>query len=108
MSSRDIARKLRLTQPSFLEILQDKRVLHLEAVFNVYSSNLCARDNPHANRELGYQVRYSVRIWTQIIGDIVVGPYQLPDRLTAQRCDFVEAVQPGLPEAVPLAVGQSL
>jgi hypothetical protein len=38
-----------------------------------------------------------------------VGPYLLPDRLTAQRYrDFLETVLPGLLEDVPLAVRQSL
>jgi hypothetical protein len=38
-----------------------------------------------------------------------VGPYLLPDRLTAQRyCDFMETVLPGLLEDVPPAVRQRL
>jgi hypothetical protein len=38
-----------------------------------------------------------------------VGPYLLPDRLTAQRSrDFLETVLPGLLEDVPLAVRQRL
>jgi hypothetical protein len=87
----------------------DEACSTLEYVFNVYSSYLCARDNPHAICERGYQVCSSVRILARIIGDIVAGPYQLPDRLTAQRCrDFLEAVLPGLLEAVPLSVGQNL
>jgi hypothetical protein len=38
-----------------------------------------------------------------------MGPYQLPDSLTAQRyCDFLETVLLGLLEDVPLAVRQKL
>jgi hypothetical protein len=80
-----------------------------EAVFSVYSSNICAPNNPHAICERGYQVCCSVRIWARIIGDIVVDRYQLLDRLTAQRCpDLLEAVLPGLIEDVHLAVKQTL
>jgi hypothetical protein len=76
-----------------------------EGVFNVHNSHLWARDNPHAIRERGYQVRLSVSVWAGVDGDIVMGPYLLPDRLTAQRYrDFLETVLPGLLEDVPLAV----
>jgi hypothetical protein len=54
-----------------------------EGVFNVHNSHFWAWDNPHAIREHGCQVRFSVSIWANIVGDIVVGPYLLPDRLTA-------------------------
>jgi hypothetical protein len=87
----------------------DEACFTREGVFNVHNSQLWARDNPHAMRERGYQVRFSVSIWAGIVGDIVVGPYLLPDRLTAQRYrDFLETVLPGLLEDVPLAVRQRL
>jgi hypothetical protein len=42
-------------------------------------------------------VRFSVSVWAGIVGDIVVGPYLLPDRLTAQQYrNFLETVLPGL------------
>jgi hypothetical protein len=37
-----------------------------------------AQDNPQAIRELGYQVHFSVGIWTGIIGDTFVGSHLLP------------------------------
>jgi hypothetical protein len=80
-----------------------------EGVFNVLNSHLWARDNPHAIRERGYQVRFIVSVWAGIVGDIVVGPYLLPDKLTAQQYrDFLETVLPGLLQDVPLAVRQRL
>jgi hypothetical protein len=80
-----------------------------EGVFNVLNSHLWAQDNPHAIRERGYQVRFSVSVWDGIVGDIVVGLYLLPDRLTAQRYrDFLETVLSGLLEYEPLAVRQKL
>jgi hypothetical protein len=80
-----------------------------EGVFNVNNRHLWARDNPHSIRERRYQVRFSVSIWAGIVGGIVVGPYLLPDSLTAQRYrDFMETVPPGLLEDVPLPVRQRL
>jgi hypothetical protein len=80
-----------------------------EGVFNVHYRHLWARDKPHAIREREYQVRFIVSVWAVIVGDIVVGPYLLPDRLPVERYrDFLETVLPGLHENVPLAVKQKL
>jgi hypothetical protein len=89
---------------------RDEACFTREGVFNVHNSHLWARDNPHAIRERGYQVRFNVSVWVGIVGDIVVVPYLLlPDRLTAQGYrDFLEIVLPRLLEDVPLAVRQRL
>jgi hypothetical protein len=80
-----------------------------EGVFNVHNSRFRARDNPHAIRKSGYEVRFRVSVWTRIVGENVVGPYLLFYRLTAQRyCDFLAAVLSGLLEDVPLGVRQRL
>jgi hypothetical protein len=87
----------------------DEACLTHEGAFNVHNSHLWARDNPHAILERGYQVRLRVSVWAGIVGDTVVGPDLLPDRLTAQRYrDLLETVLPGLLEDVPLAVRQRL
>jgi hypothetical protein len=62
---------------------QMKRVLCM-TVCSMSTSHLWAWNNPHAIRECGYQVRFSVSVWAGIVGDIVMGPYLLPDRLTAR------------------------
>jgi hypothetical protein len=87
----------------------DEACFTREGVFNVHNSHLWARDNPHAIRERGCQVCFRVSVWAGIVGDIVVGPYLLPGRLTAQRYrDFLKTVLPGLLEDVPLTVRQRL
>jgi hypothetical protein len=49
----------------------------------------------------GYQVHFSVRVGAGMIQDTVMGPFMLPERLSAQQYhDFLEPVLPGLPEAV--------
>jgi hypothetical protein len=75
-----------------------------EGAFNVHNHHLRAWDNPCAICKRGYQVRFSVSFRDGIVGDIVVGPYLLHSRMTAQRyCDFPETVLPGLPVDVPPA-----
>jgi hypothetical protein len=78
-------------------------------MFNAYDSHLWARNNRRAIHECGCQVHFSVSDWAVIVGDVIIGPYLLPDRLSAQRCrDFLDTVLPGLLEVVPLAVRKSL
>jgi hypothetical protein len=68
-----------------------------------------AQDNPHAIRERGYKARFGIGVWAGTVGDIVLGPCPLPDRLTAQQYrDFLKTVLPGLFEDVPLTVRQRL
>jgi hypothetical protein len=59
------------------------------------------------HRERGYQIRFSVRFWAGIFGDIFMGRCLLPDGMTAHRYrDFLETALPRLFEDVPLAVRQ--
>jgi hypothetical protein len=83
----------------------DEACFTREVVLNARSIHLWARDNRHAIRERGYQVRFVVSVWAGIVRDIVVGRHLLPDRLTGQRCrDFLETVMLGLLEDVLLAM----
>jgi hypothetical protein len=60
-----------------------------DSVFIGHNSHIRARDNPHDIRKQKYEV--SVSVWARIAGNIVVSPYLLPDRLTAQQYhDFLE------------------
>jgi hypothetical protein len=62
-----------------------------------------ARINPHAIHERGYQVRISFSFLAYVVGNIVVGPYLLSDRLITQRYrDFLQTFESGLLEDVPL------
>jgi hypothetical protein len=63
---------------------QTMRVLHFKTC-NVHKSHFWARQNSRDVLEYGYQVHFTARVWARIVGDHVLGPYLLPDRLTAQR-----------------------
>lgn len=74
-----------------------------EGVFVVRNSHIWARDNPYYLVERGYQVHFSVKYWSGIVGDTVVGPCLLTYRLTAQRLrNFLETIQPWLLENISL------
>jgi hypothetical protein len=57
----------------------------------------------------GHQIRIFVNIWAEIIGNIVLGPYLSPNRLSTGRyCDFLEIILPGVLIDVPPAVRHML
>jgi hypothetical protein len=57
-------------------------------VLNV--QNRRSQNNLHAIHKSGYQIRFSVSIWTVVAGESIVGPYA---GLNAQRCrDFLITV----------------
>jgi hypothetical protein len=78
----------------------DEACFKREGVFNVHNDHFWARNKSWY---------FGVNVWAGFVGNIVLGPYLLPDRPTAQRCrEFLETVLPGLLEDVPLAVRQRL
>jgi hypothetical protein len=70
-----------------------------EGVFNIHNSHLWAWYNPHAicEHHVCVCVCVCVSVWAGIIGDIVVGPNVLPERLIAKQYhNFLETVLPEL------------
>jgi hypothetical protein len=93
--------------PGFLEhiLWLDEAAFTREGVFNSHNSHLWVQHNPHATREWGHQVLWSINVWAGIIGNCVVGPYLLLDCLSGPAyCVFLQEVLPVLLEDVPLAV----
>jgi hypothetical protein len=71
----------------------------------VFNSHTWAQHNPHVTRQWGHQVCWSINVWASIIGNCVVGPYLLPNRLNGPAyCVFLQEVLPVLLEDTPLAV----
>jgi len=53
-----------------------------DGVNNTRNSHLWDRDNPHGTVESNYQHLFAVNVWCGVIGDHLIGPYILPQRLT--------------------------
>jgi hypothetical protein len=83
----------------------DEAAFTREGVFNSHNSQLWAQHNPHVTRKWGHEVRWSINMWADIIGNCVVGPYLLLDHLNGPAyCVFLQEVLPVLLENMPLAV----
>ncbi|KAJ8950562.1 hypothetical protein NQ318_015695 [Aromia moschata] len=62
-------------------------------------------ENPHAYRNFRDQRNFSVNVWCGIVGDVLIGPHILPDRLTGNGyLNFLQHVLPNLLEEVPLGI----
>lgn len=55
--------------------------------------------------EVHHQKRYSINVWAAIVGDELIGPVELPNRVTAEvYCHFLQDTLPNLLKDVPLNV----
>ncbi|GFU78370.1 uncharacterized protein TNCV_3545551 [Trichonephila clavipes] len=89
----------RIANPFFAasELFTDEASFSREGIFNTRNSHSWAAANPHVTRTRAAQDRFLVNVWAGILGDHLIGPYILPDRLTGPRyLIFLEQVLPEL------------
>ncbi|GFU94576.1 uncharacterized protein TNCV_1265471 [Trichonephila clavipes] len=90
----------RIANPFFAAsvLFTDEGVFFRErGIFNIHNSHSWAAANPHVTRTRAAQDRFLVNVWAGILGDHLIGPYILPDRLTGPRyLIFLEQVLPDL------------
>jgi hypothetical protein len=73
-------------------------------IVNTHNIQNWAQEDPHFTRERERQVRWSLNVWAGLQGDCIIGPYLLPERLTAATYyAFMDEALPVLPEDVPPA-----
>ncbi|GFU83707.1 transposase-like protein [Trichonephila clavipes] len=78
-------------------LFTDEASFSREGIFNTHNSHSWAAANPHVTRTRAAQDRFLVNVWAGILGDHLIGPYILPDRLTGPRyLIFLEQVLPEL------------
>ncbi|GFY04643.1 uncharacterized protein TNCV_418991 [Trichonephila clavipes] len=75
----------------------DEASFSREGIFNTHNKPSWAAANPHLTRTRAAQDRFLVNVWAGILGDHLIGPYILPNRLTGPRyLIFLEQVLPEL------------
>lgn len=83
-------------------LFTDEATFSREGVFNHQNLHEWSADNPHNIRQHDHQHRISINVWAGIIGNHLIGPYLLPERLTGHVYSvFLEQVLPGLLENIP-------
>lgn len=78
----------------------DEATFTREGVFNTRNSHVWAQENPHVSRPLRAQRRFSVNLWAGLYDNRLIGPYRLPNRLTAAA--YLEFLRDTLFEELPL------
>ncbi|GBM05154.1 hypothetical protein AVEN_197716-1 [Araneus ventricosus] len=73
-----------------------------EGAFNTHNQHVWADVNAHATYSHAHQRRFSINVWAGIIGDHLLGPYLLPERLNGGKyLTFLQQVLPDMLNDVP-------
>jgi hypothetical protein len=76
---------------------------------NFHNQHVWADTNPRATIQLSHQQRFAINIWAGIVGECLLGPYVLPDKLNGQNyTDFLRTALPDYLEVMPLAFRRQL
>ena len=66
-------------------LFTDECTFTCDGTFNTHNSHQWADVNPYASSTHAYQRRFSINVWAGIIGDHLLGPYLLPERLNGKK-----------------------
>ncbi|KAJ4426257.1 hypothetical protein ANN_27069 [Periplaneta americana] len=91
--------------PNFpaLVLFTDEAQFTRDGITNFHNQHLWPYENPRATVPSHHQVRFSLNLWAGIIGDRLVGPHALVNRLTGQAyTNFLENTIPHVLEDTPL------
>lgn len=97
--------------PDFLKsvIFTDESSFNQDGIFNTKNSHVWAPENPHETVISSKQHRFSVNVWAGVLGNNLIGPYILPNRLNSPTyLVFLRNILPELLENVPLADLQNM
>ncbi|KAJ4425598.1 hypothetical protein ANN_27794 [Periplaneta americana] len=91
--------------PNFpaLVLFTDEAQFTRDGITNFHNQHVWAYENPRATVPSHHQVRFFLNMWASIIGDRLVGPHVLVNRLTGQAyTNFLENIIPHVLEDTPL------
>ncbi|KAJ4435025.1 hypothetical protein ANN_23598 [Periplaneta americana] len=86
-----------------LVLFTDEAQFTRDSITNFHNQHVWAYENPRATVPSHHQVPFSLNMWAGIIGDRLVGPHVLVNRLTGQAyTNFLENTIPHVLEDTPL------
>lgn len=97
--------------PTFINriLFTDEATFTRRGVFNWRNNHTWEVENPHLTRERHFQQEFSINIWCGIIGDFIIGPYELPTRLNGnQYLQFLQNSLRDLLDDIPLNLRQNM
>lgn len=69
-----------------------------EGITNLHNLHHWAHENPRVKRQRSFQRRFSVNVWAGVIGNQLIGPHFLPDRLNGEN--YLQFLMDDLPRLV--------
>jgi len=66
-------------------LFTDEATFTRDGIQNFHNQHVWTDENPHATVQSHHQQRFCINIWTGIVGDCLLGPQVLPNRLTGQN-----------------------
>jgi len=86
-------------------LFTDEACFTRRGIINMHNEHEYAYENPHAIRSSRFQHDFKINVWAGIIGNFLIGPVILPDRLSgASYLNFLENSLPELLEDLPLVL----
>lgn len=81
----------------------DEATFSRDKAFNSHNTHFWSNENPRVVRRTNFQHRFSFNVWAGIIGDTLIGPFILPNRLNANSyLNFLSNDLAGLLEDIPI------
>lgn len=93
--------------PNFIGniLFTDEASFTRDGVFNFHNMHEWSDENPHAIHVRNHQFGFSINVWIGMVGDCLIGPFRLPNRLNGQSyLNFLRDNLNELLEDVPLDV----
>ena len=83
----------------------DKAAFSLQDAMSCHNLHRCSDENLHATRLHAAQRNFSVNVWTSIVGDCLLLPYILPERMIGSTyITFLQEVLPGMLNNFPMPI----
>ncbi|XP_071576602.1 uncharacterized protein, partial [Temnothorax nylanderi] len=92
-------------QPGFVNniLFTDESYFTRDGIFNSHNTHLWANENPNGYHIKSYQHRFSINLWAGILNTSIIGPFELPARLTGHiYTNFLQTDLLDLIEKLPL------
>lgn len=84
-------------------LFTDEATFSRDGILNIHNTHEWAAENPGATREIHFQHKFKINVWAGIMGDTLIGPVMLPNRLGGEEyLEFLQETLPPLLEHVPL------
>lgn len=81
----------------------DEATFTRNGAFNMHNTHFWAAENPRVVQRTNFQHRFSINLWAAIIGDQLIGPIEIPNRLNANEyLNFLQNNLGELLEDVPI------